>query len=86
MRLVACIQEVGERRGVTGRARIRRDAEGRQGLEGDDPGGERRGEVLGEERPQGLVFPRLDVAGRPVVEEGDPEELLGGLADGNGGT
>ena len=44
--------------------------------------GEMRGrKVLGEERPQRLVLPRLDVARRPVVQQAeseDPRRRLGG--------
>jgi hypothetical protein len=60
------------------------DAERLQRLERDDPGRDRRREVLRQERPQGLVLPRLDVAGRPVVQEAEAEEVLLRPIDGIG--
>ena len=41
-----------------------------------DPGGDRRGERLSQERPQRLVLPGLDVPCAPVVDEGDAEHVL----------
>ncbi len=38
-----------------------------------------------EEGAEGLVLPRLDVAGGPVVEEADAEEVMVGLRDGDRG-
>jgi hypothetical protein len=40
-----------------------------------DPGRDAAGEALAQERPQRLVFPGLDVARRPVVEQHQTEEL-----------
>ena len=65
--------QVGQRLRVLRRAR---HPAGRQRVEGRDPGGERRGERLAEERPERLVLPRLDVAGRPVVEQREAEDVL----------
>lgn len=42
------------------------------------------GEIFAEERPQRHVFPLLDVARRPVVEEHHTEDVIGGLGGGNG--
>ena len=38
-------------------------------------------EILGEERPQRLIFPRLQVARRPVVEQAIAGDMLARLAD-----
>jgi hypothetical protein len=62
---------------------------GQVGFEGGhwgDPGGDRGGEAFGKEGAEGLVLPRLDVAGGPVVEEADAEEVLGGFGDGDWGA
>ena len=58
-----------------------------EGLEGGhwrDPGRDGGGEVLGEERAQGLVFPGLNVAGGPVVKKADAEEVMLCLSDRDG--
>ena len=41
------------------------------------PGRDRRGEALAEERPERHVLPGLDVAGAPVVDEHDAEDVVG---------
>src|SRR5687768_16886818 len=43
----------------------------------------RRREILRQERPERLVFPRLNVACRPVVDQAYAEDMLFGLADRN---
>src|SRR5690606_17723892 len=45
------------------------DAEGCQRFQRDDPGGNGAGKVLGQKRSQRLVFPRLQIACRPVVQD-----------------
>ena len=40
------------------------------------PRGDRRGEALAEERPERDVLPGLDVAGAPVVDEHDAEDVI----------
>src|SRR5271156_1004854 len=67
--LVVGVKEIWERTGIavwTGRLR---DAEGRQGLRRDDPARSGGHEVLRQEWPKRLVFPSLNVARRPVVEQ-----------------
>ena len=56
-------------------------AEGFQGRDWCDPGGDGCGEAFGQERTEGLVLPRLDVAGRPVVEEADAKDVICGFGD-----
>ena len=75
--------EVGEGLRVGGGARRCGGAEGIEGSDGGDPERDGGGEVLGEEGAEGLVLPRLDVAGRPVVEEADTEDVSGGGGDGD---
>ena len=47
-----------------------------QGLESDDPRGDGGAEVFAEEGPQGNVFPLLDVACGPIVEEHEAEDVI----------
>ena len=47
----------------------------------DDPRADAGQEILGEERPERLIFPRLEVARRPVVEQAIAGDMLGRLAD-----
>ena len=68
---------------VAGRWR-ERGAVGRQGCHRDDPGREAGGEALAEEGAERLVLPGLDVAGGPVVEEGEAEEVRFSFGDGDG--
>ena len=78
--------KIGERFGVGGGARRGGGAEGFEGGHGGDPGGDGGGEVFCEEGAEGLVLPGLDVAGGPVVEEADAEEVVVCLRDGDGGA
>ena len=48
------------------------------------PGRHRGGERLAEERPERLVLPRLDVAGRPVVDQHQTEDVVHRLGHGHG--
>ena len=47
-----------------------------QGFEGDDPRGDGGAEVFAEEGAEGNVFPLLDVAGGPIVEEHKPKDVV----------
>jgi len=78
--------EVGEWGGVAGGAGCEGDTVGREGFHWDDPGRDGGGEAFSEEWAEGLVLPGLDVAGGPVVEKGDAEEVLLGFVDGDGMT
>ena len=77
----ALVGEVGQRRGIAVGAREGGHAERRECLERHDPGRDGAAEVLGEERPERLVLPGLDVAGGPVVEEAEAEEPRTGVLD-----
>jgi len=78
--------EIGKRLGIGERARSCRDSEGLCRGDWGDPGGDGGGEVFGQEGAEGLVLPGLDVTSRPVVEEADAEEVIGGAGDGYGDT
>ena len=52
-----------------------------EGVERGHPRRHRRGERLAEERPERLVLPRLDVAGRPVVHQHQAEHVVHRLVD-----
>lgn len=55
-------------------------AEGFEGVEGDDPGGDGGVKAFSEEWSEWDVFPFLNVAGAPVVEEDHAEDvILGGF-------
>src|SRR5262249_18267308 len=58
-----------------------RDTKRRQRLRRHHEGRDRGGEALGQERPQRLILPGLDVARRPVVEQAKSSDVLLGLAD-----
>jgi len=75
--------QVLEGLGIAGGAGGGGDKEGLQRGHGGYPGGDGGGEALGEEGAEGLVLPGLDVAGGPVVEQADAEEVLGGFGDGD---
>src|SRR5258708_9944834 len=53
-----------------------RGSEGLQGLQGYDPRRDRGAEVLGEKRPQGNIFPFLNVAGAPIIDKDHAEDVL----------
>ena len=61
--------------------RERRRAKRLERVERDHPRRDRRREALGEKRTERLVFPRLDVARRPVVQQAHAEHVLLGLVD-----
>src|SRR5690606_33706755 len=67
------VAQVGERFRILGRTL---GAEGRERVEGHDPGRDRRREDLGIERTERHRLPTLDVARAPVVHEQEPEDVL----------
>src|SRR4051794_32503078 len=75
---VSAAGEVGERLRVL-RWQVRPGS--RQRRERCHPGTHRGGERLAEERPERHVLPGLDVAGAPVVEADDAEDVLLELVD-----
>src|SRR5690606_13110167 len=58
-----------------------RHAKGGKRLHRNYKGRDRRGKTFGEERPQRLILPRLDVASRPIVYQAQSKYVLLGLAD-----
>jgi hypothetical protein len=50
-------------------------AERRKRLHGHDPWRQRACKTFGEKRTERLIFPRLDVAGGPVVEQAEAEQM-----------
>ena len=74
-RLVRLRSEIAERCRVRPRDARKRNAKGRQCLQGDDPGRNRGREVLRQKRTQRLVFPRLNIARRPIVEQTQPKHV-----------
>src|SRR5262245_16332911 len=50
-------------------------AEGRQSFHSYNPRRDRRGEALREERPQRLIFPALNVARRPVIDQTQTKDV-----------
>jgi hypothetical protein len=63
------VQEIGERGGIVRWAEMGRDTERGECGRRDDPGRDAGGEAFAEERAKRLVFPGLNVASGPVVEE-----------------
>ena len=78
------IVEIRQRRRIVGGPRKRRDTERRQRLLRHHPGRDGGGEILAQERPERLVFPALDIARRPVIEQAEAENVLRRPGDGNG--
>ena len=69
MLLVVIVGKVGERLRVTLGPLVRRGAEGCERFERDEVWRDGGREALGQERPERLVLPLLQVAGGPVVDE-----------------
>ncbi len=82
--LVCGGMKVRERLGIGGWARFSRDAEGFERGHRRNPGSDGGGEVFREEGSERLVLPGLNVAGGPVVEQTDAEEVMRRFRDGNG--
>jgi len=83
---VVLVDQVRERSGVYLLSSTRLALERLEGHGGDDPGGNRRGPVLGSEGAQGNVLPLLDVAGAPVVHDNKAEDAILGLVHGDLGA
>ncbi len=75
MRLVVGVGEIRQRRRIALRPRESGDAERRQRLLRHHPGRDGGRKILAEKRPERLVFPRLHVARRPVVEQTKSENM-----------
>lgn len=70
---VSVVLQVIEDRWVLGRAG---DAQVIEGFEGDNPRGDGRAKVFAEKGAEGDVFPLLDVAGGPIVEEHKAKDVI----------
>ena len=73
--------QVRQRFGIAIRPLERGHAKRRQRLHGHDPGRDGGGKALGQERSQRLIFPGLNVARRPVVEQAQAEDVRFRLGD-----
>src|SRR5437868_14431894 len=74
--LVGVVVQVGKRFGIFFRAREGRAAVRLERIHRHDPRRDGGGEALRKERTERLVFPRLHIARRPIVEEQRAEEML----------
>ncbi len=72
-----------ERLRVVGGPRRGRRAKRLQRVERDNPRRDGRREILRQERTQRLVFPALDVARRPIVQQAHAEQMIFGMGDRN---
>ncbi|VVN19213.1 hypothetical protein PS676_04212 [Pseudomonas fluorescens] len=81
--LIAFVEQVGQRLRIAFRTRWLRTAERLQRFGCHHPWRDAGNETLRQERPQWLVFPRLDIPRRPVVEQAETGDVIGGLTDGN---
>ena len=61
--------------------RRRHGSEWLQSLQRHNPGRNRTAEIFCQKWSKRYIFPTLDVARAPVVEEDDAEEVVGGLVD-----
>src|SRR5580700_9079755 len=83
VRLIVRVGKMRQRGWIAFRPRISGGVERRQRLRGYHPWRDRGAEILAEERPERLIFPALEVARRPVVEQGRAKYVLGRFADRN---
>lgn len=79
--LVALVQQVRQWLRVAIRACRLGAAERLQRFSRDHPRRDGGNEAFGQERPQGLVFPSLDITRRPVVEQAQAGYVLGSIAN-----
>ena len=84
MGLVIGIQQIRQRLRITLRARRLCTTERFQGFGGHHPWRNASDKAFGQERPQRLVFPRLNVTRRPVVEQAETGNVFARLADRDG--
>ena len=75
------IVEIRKRLRVARRPRRHRLAKRRQRFRAHDPRADAGQEILGEERPERLIFPRLEVARRPIVEQAIAGDMVARFAD-----
>ncbi len=84
--LIGLVPQIGQGMRIAFGTRRLRVAEGRQGFGRDDPGRHGGQEVLGEEGTKRLIFPRLEVARRPIVQQAKAADMARGIGDRNGGS
>jgi hypothetical protein len=75
---------MGKRGWIALRSREGPGVERRKRLGGHDPGRNAGGKVLSQERTERLIFPRLHVTRRPVVEQAEAENMLRRVANWDG--
>src|SRR5256885_2082090 len=74
--LILRIAEIFERLRVTRIAIERLCTKGSESFHRDNERRDRSSEILGEKWSERLVFPRLNIAGRPVVHKADTEDVI----------
>src|SRR4051812_38952887 len=81
--LVGLVEQVGQGARIFAGPRESRATVRLERIHGHNPGRDRGGEALAEERSQWLVLPSLDVPRRPVVEQYRAEHMLERIANGD---
>src|SRR5688572_14522231 len=81
MLAVRTVVQVRQRLRVPFGPRRHRGSEWRERIAAYDPGRNARQEVLGEERSERLILPRLQVARRPVVEQAKTSDVVHSFTD-----
>ena len=81
--LIGCVKQIVQRLRITFWPGRLRGTEWRQRLSRHHPGRNAGGKTLRQKRTQRLVFPRLQVPRRPVIEQAEASDMLGRLANGN---
>ena len=79
--LIVSIEKISERNRIAFRSRRLRQAKRRERLGSDHPGRDGAMEALCKKRPQRLIFPRLEIARRPVVEQAETRDMIRRLRD-----
>src|SRR6266511_1425813 len=79
--LVRRVPEIRQRRRISRGPRRLRRAERRERFGSDDPGRDGGQKALAQERAERLVFPPLDVARGPVVEQAESRDVVCRLGD-----
>ena len=80
LRLIVRVHQIGQRLRIAFRARRLRGPERGQGFGGHHPGGDGGMKALGQKRAERLIFPRLHVPRRPIVEQTDPCQMVARVA------
>src|SRR4030095_9487243 len=75
------VPDIRQRRRISRGPRRLRRAERRERFGSDDPGRDGGQKALAQERAERLVFPSLDVARGPIVEQAEPRDVVCRLGD-----